>query len=67
MLDNINVFLDTQCIVSQEDFQHKILNWSTVFPLFSLHTSSVGKRGQEPKGNSKLKSCQDILPKTKNK
>ena len=27
------VFLDPQCIVSQEDFQHKILNWSTLLPL----------------------------------
>ena len=27
ILDCINVFLDPQCIVSQEDFQHKTLNW----------------------------------------
>ena len=33
ILDSI-VFLDSQCIVSQEDLQHKILNWSTLLALF---------------------------------
>ena len=28
-----NMFLDPQCTVSKEDFQHKILNWSTLLPL----------------------------------
>ena len=32
LLDCITVFLDPQCIVSQEDLQHKILNWSTFLP-----------------------------------
>ena len=41
------MFLDPQCIVSQEDLQQKILDWSTLLPLLSLHTSRVGKRGQE--------------------
>ena len=27
ILDCINLFLDSHCIVSQEDFQNKILNW----------------------------------------
>ena len=40
-------FLDPQCIVSQEDFQHKILNWSTLVSLLSLYTSRTEKRGQE--------------------
>ena len=39
------MFLDPQCIVSLEDFQHKILNSSTFLPLLSLHTSRAGKRG----------------------
>ena len=29
----INVCLDPQCIVSQGNFQHKILNWSTLLPI----------------------------------
>ena len=29
-MDCINVFLDPKCIIGQEDFQHKILNWSTL-------------------------------------
>ena len=32
LLDCITVFLDPQCIVSQKDLQHKILNWSTLLP-----------------------------------
>ena len=36
---------DPQCIVSQEDFQHKILNWSTLLFLLSLHNSKEGNRG----------------------
>ena len=40
-----NLFLDPQCIVSQEEFQYKTLNWSTLFPLLPLHTSRAGKRG----------------------
>ena len=40
-------FKDPQCIVSQEDFQHNILNWSTLLPLLSLHKSREGNRGQE--------------------
>ena len=47
ILDCISVFLDPQCIVSQEDFQHKTLNRSTLLPLLSLHTSRSGKREQE--------------------
>ena len=39
------MFLDPQCTVSQEDFQHKIPNWSTLLPLLSLHTSRAVKRG----------------------
>ena len=46
-LDCINVSLDPQCIVSQEDFQHKIVIWSILLPLLSLHTSRAGKRKQE--------------------
>ena len=40
------MFLDPQSIVnvSQEDSQHKILNWSILLPLFSLHKSRAGKR-----------------------
>ena len=37
------MFLDSQCIVSQEDFQHKILNLPILLPLLSLNTSRVGK------------------------
>ena len=40
------MFLETQCIVSQEDLQHKILNWSNLLPLLSLHTSRA-ERGPE--------------------
>ena len=40
-------FKDPQCVVSQEDFQHKILNLSTFLPLLSLHKSREGNRGQE--------------------
>ena len=42
-------FKDPQCIVSQEDFQHKILNWSTLLPLLSLHKSrdEIGGRNYE--------------------
>ena len=29
-LDYIHVFLDPPCIVNQEEFQHKILHWSTL-------------------------------------
>ena len=32
MLDYINVVLDPQWIVSQEDFQHIILDWSSLLP-----------------------------------
>ena len=32
------VFLDPQYIVSQEEFQHKILSWSTLLPHLYLHT-----------------------------
>ena len=46
LLDCISVYLDPRCIVSLEDFQHKILNWSTL-PLMSLHKSRAGKRGLE--------------------
>ena len=41
------VFLDPQCFGSQEVFQHKTLNWSTLLFLLSLHTSRAEKRGQE--------------------
>ena len=47
ILDCINIYLDPQWIVSQEVFQLKILNWSALLPLLSLHTSRAGKRGQE--------------------
>ena len=46
MLDCINVFQDLQCIVSQEDFQHKILDCSTLLTLLSLHTSRA-ERGKK--------------------
>ena len=39
--------LGPQCIVSQEDFQHKTLTWSNLLPLLFLHTSRAGKRRQE--------------------
>ena len=42
ILDCINVFLDPQCIITQEDFQHK-----TLLPLLSIHKSRAGKRGEE--------------------
>ena len=42
------MFLDSQCIVNQEDSEHKILNWSTLLPLWSLHTCRVGKMGTWP-------------------
>ena len=41
------MFLNPQCIVSQKDLQQKIVDWSTLHPLLSLHTSRVGKRVQE--------------------
>ena len=39
----ILMFLDPECIVNQEDFQHKILNWSNLLPLLSLQTSGGAK------------------------
>ena len=47
ILDCIIVFLDPQCIVSKEDVQHKVQNWSTLLPLLSLHASRAGKKGQK--------------------
>ena len=47
ILDCLNVFLDPQYMVSQEDFQPKILNWSTLLPLLSLYINMARKRGQE--------------------
>ena len=41
-------FLDPQCIVRQGDFQHKLPNWSTLFPLLSFHTSRAEKGRQKP-------------------
>ena len=35
ILDCMNVFLDRQYIVRQEDFQHKILNQSSLLPLLA--------------------------------
>ena len=43
----IDVFLYPQCIVSQEDFQHEILNWSALLFLLFLHTSRIGKSGHK--------------------
>ena len=43
-------FLDLQWIVSQEDFQNKILNWSILQPFspaLSQQTSRARKRGQK--------------------
>ena len=37
------LFLDPQCIIGKEDFQHKILNWSNLLPSLSLHTSRARK------------------------
>ena len=47
-MDCIKVFLDPQYIVSHEDFQQKILNWSALLSLLSLYTIRTGKREQEP-------------------
>ena len=51
VLQDLNAFLDPQCIISQLDFQHKILNWSTLFPLLSLHAS---KGREEWAGTTKI-------------
>ena len=53
----INVFLDPQCIISQEDFQHKILNWSTLLPLLSLHTSRAGTMRDSINSEAIVKNC----------
>ena len=53
VLQELNVFLDSQCIVSQLDFQHKILNWSALLPLLSLHAS---KGREEWAGTTKIVS-----------
>ena len=41
------MFQDPKRVVTQEDFQHKILNWSTLLPSCPYNTSRTENSGQE--------------------